>query len=141
MVKKQTVSVSKKQSNQSEPSKQPRLSLCMIVKDEERFLPACLESVRGLVDELIIVDTGSSDKTKEIAQRFVDQIGGKLIDFFWIDDFSAARNEGLKHATGGWILVLDADEVIAQQDHERIKQAISQAVKDTIPTAFFVPHR
>ena len=113
----------------------------MIVKDEERFLPACLESVRGLVDELIIVDTGSSDKTKEIAQRFVDQIGGKLIDFFWIDDFSAARNEGLKHATGGWILVLDADEVIAQQDHERIKQAISQAVKDTIPTAFFVPHR
>jgi len=137
MVKKQTVSVSKKQSNQSEPSKQPRLSLCMIVKDEERFLPACLESVRGLVDELIIVDTGSSDKTKEIAQRFINEVGGKLLDFVWINDFSAARNESLKHATGDWILVLDADEVIAPQDHEKIKAGIA-----TVPaTAFFVQHR
>ena len=141
MVKKQTVSVSKKQSNQSEPSKQPRLSLCMIVKDEERFLPACLESVRGLVDELIIVDTGSSDKTKEIAQRFINKVGGKLLDFVWINDFSAARNESLKHATGDWILVLDADEVIAHRDHETIQNAISQAVKDKTTTAFSVQHR
>lgn len=128
-------------SKQSQPSPQPRLSLCMIVKDEERFLPACLESVCGLVDEIIMVDTGSSDKTKEIAQRFINEVGGKLIDFAWINDFSAARNAGLKHATGDWILVLDADEVIAKQDHEKIKQAINPLVKGKIATAFSVSHR
>src|SRR3990167_11155445 len=138
--KQQTPSASKSRIS-SLSSKQPRLSLCMIVKDEERFLPACLESVRGLVDELIIVDTGSSDKTKEIAQRFINKVGGKLLDFVWINDFSAARNESLKHATGDWILVLDADEVIAHRDHETIQNAISQAVKDKTTTAFSVQHR
>ncbi|HIG95637.1 TPA: glycosyltransferase family 2 protein, partial [Candidatus Woesearchaeota archaeon] len=114
--KQQTPSASKSRAS-SLSSPQSRLSLCMIVKDEERFLSACLESVRGLVDEAIIVDTGSSDKTKEIARGFVDQIGGKLLDFVWADNFSAARNESLKYATGDWILVLDADEVIAHRDH------------------------
>ncbi len=136
MGKKQTTA--SKQSQLASPSaKQPRLSLCMIVKDEERFLPDCLASVRGLVDEIIIVDTGSSDTTKEIAQSFINEMNGKLIDFVWIDDFSAARNEALKHATGDWILVLDADEVIAQQDHEKIQQLI----RTSPATAFFVQHR
>ena len=104
-----------------------KLSLCMIVKNEGAVLGQCLESVRGLVDEVIIVDTGSSDKTREIAQHFVGEVGGSVVDFTWVDDFSAARNESLKHATGDWILVLDADEVIAQQDHAKIKQAIKKA--------------
>ena len=76
----------------------------MITKNEEFFLEQCLNSVKDLVDEIIIVDTGSNDKTKDIARKFTDNI----FDFEWCDDFSAARNESLKHATGDWILVLDA---------------------------------
>jgi len=96
------------------------LSCCMIVKNEEKFLEQCLNSIKDLVDEIIIVDTGSTDKTKEIAARFTD----KIFDFKWCDDFAAARNESLKHATGDWILVLDADETISAQDHAKIKELI-----------------
>jgi glycosyltransferase involved in cell wall biosynthesis len=99
----------------------PMLSLCMIVKDEENYLSNCLNSVKDLVDEIIIVDTGSSDKTKEIASTFSERI----FDFSWCDDFAAARNEALKHATGDWILVLDADEVVAEPDLKLIKSAIN----------------
>jgi len=95
----------------------------MIVKDEEKFLEQCLLSVQGLVDEIVIVDTGSTDKTKEIALRFTS----KVYDFVWDDDFAAARNESLKYATGEWILILDADEVIAQQDHTIIKGLLMRA--------------
>ncbi len=98
-----------------------KLSLCMIVKNEEVFLEQCLQSVQGLVDEIIIVDTGSTDKTKEIAAKFTD----KLFSFTWCDDFAAARNESLKHATGDWIIYLDADELIEQKDFQKIKEAIS----------------
>ncbi len=100
----------------------PTLSLCMIVKNEEQFLERCLQSVQGLVDEIIIVDTGSTDRTKEIARQFTD----KIYDFTWVDDFSAARNESLKHATANWILVLDADEVLATEDHLNIKELLCQ---------------
>jgi O-antigen biosynthesis protein len=92
----------------------------MIVKNEEKYLEQCLNSVKDLVDEMIVVDTGSMDKTKEIAVKF----GAKVFDFEWCDDFSAARNESLKHATGDWILVLDADEVISERDVEEIKNLI-----------------
>ncbi len=84
----------------------PRISLCMIVKNEEERLPACLESIRGQVDEIIIVDTGSRDKTKEVALSY----GARVFSFPWRDDFAAARNESLRHATGDWIVFLDADE-------------------------------
>ena len=70
-----------------------KLSLCMIVKNEEEMLPACLESVDGIVDEIILVDTGSTDRTLEIAQQF----GAKIHHFPWINDFAAARNESIKH--------------------------------------------
>jgi len=93
----------------------------MIVKNEEKYLEQCLNSIKELVDEIIIVDTGSTDRTKEIAARFTN----KIFDFQWCDDFAAARNESLKHATGDWILVLDADETISAQDHERIKKLIA----------------
>jgi len=88
---------------------QPRLTLCMIVKNEERFLEGCLQSVHGVVDEIVIVDTGSTDRTVEIAER----CGAKIFNFEWDGDFSAARNESLRHATGDWILYLDADEQLA----------------------------
>jgi len=84
----------------------PTISLCMIVKDEEDALARCLDSVD--VDEIIIVDTGSTDSTKKIARKYTD----KVFDFRWKNDFSDARNFSISKATSDWILVLDADEVI-----------------------------
>lgn len=87
-----------------------RISLCMIVRNEEANLGRCLASVDGIVDEIVVVDTGSTDGTKEVARRF----GSRVFDFPWRDDFAAARNFGLAQATGEWILVLDADEYLAE---------------------------
>lgn len=84
----------------------PTLSLCMIAKNEESFLGKCLESAKSIVDEIIIVDTGSDDKTIEIAESY----SAKIHYFPWNNNYSDARNESLKHATCDWILVLDADE-------------------------------
>ncbi|MBO9606185.1 MAG: glycosyltransferase [Paenibacillaceae bacterium] len=82
------------------------ISLCMIVKNEAVNLPECLHSVRDVVDEAIVVDTGSEDGTEAIARRF----GTRVVRFPWRNDFAAARNAGLEHASSGWILYLDADE-------------------------------
>ena len=95
----------------------------MITKNEEKYLGQCLDSVKELVDEIIILDSGSTDKTKEIAKKFK----AKILDFKWNDDFSEARNESLKHATKDWILVLDADEIINKNDFAGIKNIISDA--------------
>jgi tetratricopeptide (TPR) repeat protein len=96
------------------------LTLCMIVKNEEVTLSRTLDSVKGLVDEMVVVDTGSRDRTREIAREF----GARVYDFEWCDDFAVARNECLKHAQGDWILVLDADEVLVPEIVPQIKQAI-----------------
>jgi len=85
------------------------LSLCMIVKNEERNLARCLDSVRGLLDEFVIVDTGSTDATPRIAAEY----GARVIPFdFSRVDFAAARNHAIAHASGRWILFLDADETL-----------------------------
>ncbi|MFC5448779.1 tetratricopeptide repeat-containing glycosyltransferase family 2 protein [Paenibacillus aestuarii] len=110
------------------------LSLCMIVKDEEQTLGRCLESVQGLVDEIIIVDTGSTDSTKDIAARF----GAKISDFVWTKDFAAARNESLSKATGTWILVLDADEYVQKEQHSKLKQFLL-GIDSTIPRYLILP--
>jgi len=102
------------------------ISLAMIVKDEQATLAHSLESVRRLVDEMIIVDTGSSDGTIDIAKRF----GAQIHHFKWRDDFAAARNESLKHCTGDWALILDADEAIDPLDHEKIKNACRNPFAD-----------
>ncbi|WP_342571334.1 glycosyltransferase [Paenibacillus sp. FSL R5-0749] len=94
-----------------------RISLCMIVKDEEELLPHCLASVQGAVDEVIVVDTGSSDRSAEIAR----QHGAVVVPFEWCDDFAAARNAGLEQASGDWILFLDADEVLDRAAREQIR--------------------
>ncbi len=93
------------------------ISLCMIVKNEEGVLARCLDTVADLVDEIVIVDTGSSDRTKEIAARYTDLI----YDFQWIDDFSAARNFAFSKATKEYIYTADADEVISPENRQRFK--------------------
>ena len=97
------------------------LSLCMIVKNEEASLPKTLNSVKGIVDEMVVLDTGSTDRTVEIARKF----GAKVHLFEWCNDFSIARNEALKYVQGKWVLVLDADEVLTQAIVPEIKQAIA----------------
>ncbi len=103
-----------------------KLSLCMIVKNEEARLPTCLESVKDGVDEMVVLDTGSSDKTIEIAQ----QLGAKVFSLDWPNDFAVARNEALKYVQGEWILVLDADEVLNPNILPKMKTAIED--KDTL---------
>ena len=102
------------------------ISLAMIVKNEEATIAHCLESVKPLVDEIIIMDTGSTDKTVEIAKGF----GGQIHQFQWCDDFSAARNESLKQCCGEWVLIVDADEAIDPMDHEKIRNACANPTAD-----------
>lgn len=100
----------------------PTLSVCMIVKNEEQNLPKVLTSIQGIADEIVVVDTGSTDKTVEIAKSF----GAKVYFFEWCDDFSAARNESLKHATKDYILWLDADDELAKEEHEIIRRHLKE---------------
>lgn len=97
------------------------ISLCMITYNEEANIGRCLKSVAGVVDEIIVVDTGSSDCTVKIAATF----GAKVINYVWNNDFSAARNESLKYATGDWILFLDADEELAPDSREILRSYIN----------------
>lgn len=92
------------------------LNLVMIVKNEERCLERCLFSVKNLVDDIIIVDTGSDDRTKQIALSF----GAKIFDYKWIDDFSAARNFALSKSNSDWNLILDADEYLEKGNRHDI---------------------
>ena len=88
------------------------ISLCMIVRNEEKVLGRCLACVQGFADEIIIVDTGSTDRTKEIAFSFTD----KVYDFKWKDDFAAARNFAFSKGTGDYLFWLDADDVVRQEE-------------------------
>ncbi len=103
------------------------ISLCMIVKNEESVIARCLESVKDIVDEINIVDTGSTDKTKEIVSNYTDRI----FNFTWIDDFAAARNFSFQQASKKYILWLDADDILTTQDQEKLlilKQTLSREV-------------
>ncbi|MBI2109751.1 glycosyltransferase family 2 protein, partial [Candidatus Woesearchaeota archaeon] len=96
------------------------ISLCMIVKNEEDYIGNALDAVKDLVKEIIVVDTGSTDKTAEVGKKH----GAKVFNFKWIDDFSAARNFSIEQAKEPWILVLDADEILAREDIEVIKKLV-----------------
>ncbi|MDJ0798525.1 MAG: glycosyltransferase [Calothrix sp. MO_167.B12] len=99
-----------------------KLSLCMIVKNEAIALPKCLQSVKQIVDEIVVLDTGSTDKTPQIAEKY----GAQVHHFQWSNDFSAARNEALKYVTGDWVLVLDADETLTPSIVPQLKEAIQR---------------
>jgi glycosyltransferase involved in cell wall biosynthesis len=95
----------------------PRVSLCLIVRNEEANLADCLRSAADLVQEIVVVDTGSTDRTKEIAQEF----GARVFEFPWCDSFAAARKESLRHATGDWIFWLDADDRLDEENRAKLR--------------------
>lgn len=94
------------------------ISVCMIVKNEEAVLARCLDSLQGIAEEIILVDTGSTDHTKEIAARYTD----KIYDFTWIHDFAAARNFAFSKAEMDYIYSADADEVLEEKDRQKFLQ-------------------
>lgn len=98
------------------------ISASMIVKNEEKFLEGCLESLRGVVDEVVIVDTGSTDRTKEIARAY----GARVFDFPWNGSFADARNEALRRSRGRWILYIDADERFVSGGRAAVEAELSR---------------
>ena len=105
------------------------ISLCMIVRDEEEVLARCLDSAAGIADEIIIVDTGSVDRTMEIAREYTDQV----YSFTWIDDFAAARNYAFSLASSEFCMWLDADDVILPEDHSKLLELKNQLAEvDTV---------
>lgn len=100
---------------------QPLLSASLIVRDEEQHLPACLDSLAGVVDEIVVVDTGSRDRTVELARA----AGARVFEFPWCDDFSAARNHGLDRVRGRWVLYIDADERLAPVERAVVERLLS----------------
>jgi tetratricopeptide (TPR) repeat protein len=112
----------------AKPAEGLRLSLCMIVKDEEEMLPRCLEAVKPAVDEMIVVDTGSTDRTVEIAESF----GARVLHHEWNGSFSDARNVSLEAATGDWFIYLDADEVLVAEDADRLRALTGHVWREAI---------
>jgi len=108
------------------------VSLCMITKDEEQFVARCLTSVRSMVDEIIVADTGSSDRTREIARRF----GARIFDVQWTNDFAAARNQAIAKASGQWIFALDADEVISERDGAALRNLVENPSGNPVAYSF-----
>lgn len=108
------------------------ISLCMIVKNEEKTLGRCLDSIKDIVDEINIIDTGSTDKTKEIALSYTDRV----YDFKWCDDFAKARNFSFSKATKEYIMWLDADDVILPKDREKLKK-LKENLDKTIDIVMF----
>lgn len=108
-----------------------RLSLCMIVRDEEERLARCLASARSVVDEIVVVDTGSTDRSVSIAESF----GARVVPFTWCDDFAAARNASIDAATGDWLLFLDADEILSPEAGRELRRSI----KDPRTLGAFIP--
>ncbi|MBY0585796.1 glycosyltransferase [bacterium] len=101
------------------------LSLCMIVRDNERTIEAALTSIRPWVDEMIVVDTGSKDATPDICRR----LGAQVFEFPWCDDFSAARNESLRYATGDWIFWMDSDDTIDERSGQGLRELVARSAR------------
>ena len=102
------------------------ISLAMIVKNEEKTIERCLNSVRNIMDEIIIVDTGSTDRTKELCLKYTD----KIYDFKWIENFAAARNHAFSFATMDYIMWLDADDILLPEDNIKLLELKKSLSKD-----------
>ncbi len=123
---------------------EPKVSFCLIVKNEEKYIETCLKSLLPVAYEIIVVDTGSSDKTKEIIKGFVGteqcsvptkpQV--KVFDFKWQDDYSKARNESIKHVTGDWIFIINADEELTEQTQKHLIPFLKEQPYINQPVAF-----
>jgi len=105
------------------------ISLCMIVRDAERTIARCLDSVKDAVDEIVVVDTGSADRTREIVSRYTDRI----YDFPWIDDFAAARNFSFERATKDYILWLDADDYLDEENRDKLIKLKKTSIPASTP--------
>lgn len=101
------------------------ISVCIIAKNEEKYIEECLKKLQPYGFEIIVTDTGSTDRTKEIAEKYAD----KVVDFEWIDDFSAARNFCAEQASNSWILALDCDEYVNRVDVQGIRQCMKRFPK------------
>lgn len=113
----------------------PKTSLTMIVQNDEKLLTSCLDSVSDLMNEAVIVNIGSSDGTKEIALRY----GAKVVDVAWEDSFAAARNVGLKNATGAWVFCMDANERLDEANRAKLNDLLAHLPDEN--TAFSVKCR
>jgi tetratricopeptide (TPR) repeat protein len=120
----------KRIAQRAKPVADQTLSLCMIVRDEEAMLPRCLAAIADHVDEIVLVDTGSTDRTMDIAREY----GAKVIETEWTGDFAAARNVSFDAATSDWIVYLDADEVMGEGQGERLRDLIGRTWRE----AFFL---
>ncbi len=109
----------------------PSVSLTMIVRDEETALADALRCVADLVDDVVLVDTGSADRTREVAAAVCP--GARIFDFPWCDDFSAARNEALRHARGDWIFWFDADGRIDEAGRAKLRELFARLPRDGNP--------
>ena len=101
------------------------ISVCIIAKNEERYIEGCLQHLKPFGFEIVVADTGSTDRTKEIAEKYAD----KVVDFEWIDDFAAARNFCAEHASNNWILALDCDEYMDSFDIAKVRILMQRFVK------------
>ncbi len=110
----------------------PTLSLAMIVKNEEKTLERVLSGAKSFCDEMVVVDTGSTDKTVEIAE----QMGAKVFHFTWINDFAAARNHAFECCTSDWIMWLDADDVVPELTQQQIKELKETSLHDELDGIF-----
>ncbi|MFC1616221.1 glycosyltransferase [Patescibacteria group bacterium] len=110
------------------------ISLCLIVKNEEKVLERCLVSFKGIYNDLVIVDTGSIDNTKNIAEKY----NARIFDFKWIDDFSAARNYAISKAESDYIMMVDADDYIEEQDREKLIHVINEKLNQV--DGFYLPY-
>jgi tetratricopeptide (TPR) repeat protein len=119
-------------------TRQPTIAVCVITKNEEEFIGSCLDSVRPFVDELVVVDTGSTDRTVEIAREH-----GARVEFFaWCDDFAAARNAAINATTSDWILMLDADEELDSSSAPALRELIRQRLpQDMIGYSIMIENR
>jgi glycosyltransferase involved in cell wall biosynthesis len=117
------------------------VSAAIIGKNEERTVIRCLESLVGAVDEIVFVDTGSSDKTLQLVLNFAKfNPSVKVYHFPWCDDFSAARNYALDQVSSDWVLVVDCDEVLFEDDQEKVRQVVNEYGKSPVLYGLYIDH-